>query len=88
MIIEDAFRHQDFVQVQLTLIFSFSPQENGLRECDVEQIWDNISSSRFSSLGFVCIMRNGQNKSRIPGHVYFTTDQSAVVTGEVKDHGV
>lgn len=79
---EDAFRYQVFIQVQLTLIFPPSFKRDGLGERDVGQ------SSVSYSLEFASVMKNGQNNSGIPGHVYFTLELRVIVTGKVKEHGV
>ncbi len=88
MVVEDAFRYQVSVQVQLTLIFSSTAQRNGLRECDVGQSCVSISWSAANSLEFGSVMKNGQDKCGIPGHVYFTPELRVIVAGGVKDHGV
>lgn len=84
---EDAFRNQVFAQVQLTLVFSSAPQRNGLRECDVGQSCHGSSWSGVNAC-FVSIVKNGQNKSRILGHVNLAHEQGVIVTGKVKDHVV
>lgn len=88
MVVEDAFCYQIFVQVQLTLIFPSASQRSGLRECGVGQSCSSVSWSRVDSLEYAPVEGNGQNKSGILGHVYFTPEQRVTVTGEVKDHGV
>lgn len=87
-IVKGTCRNQVFVQVQLTLVFPVTPQTDGLRQRDVRQICAVIPWSGGNSLGFFSIVKNGQNKSWIRGHVHCAPQQGVVETSEVKGHVV
>ncbi|TNN67752.1 hypothetical protein EYF80_022068 [Liparis tanakae] len=58
-------------------------QRDGLGESDVGRSCARISWLGVRSLELASVVRNGQTKSGIRGHVDFTPEQRAIVSGEL-----